>query len=621
MYEADYALKRSGHDEIFDHIPGYIPRSAKQSLLSLLTPPKASVFYSRAWFEPKRVEIEVSTNGGLLSFGKSEMILKKELIKVNAESQEDERKLRAMDEQETKHINDNFDVYAQGIPAWHSLREAAKVIALARWLKRNAKSINLDGVTQTRWDNPGQVPVKFGRMFRYFLTKEKGSGAPVFAMQVSSGWAGGGIDFNRPNWTSEGPGSTVKEAKLADQLVISSQLGEKAVHAGKAGDLEGARYLAELSARALTGRITRSHLGTLGVGLPQARPTPLSSAGVALQVRLLQELIGGLSGATASGKPDTTLLSRIEGVYDQLRSEPVSASRFLYELQTRQTLPRPVETLAPGGPTPPARIGSQECRAAWGAMQAYRRALEEATLVAARLNLAILSEERRRREWEEMMDAAVERAHDRAGMLLFHLPLRLLGFEHRSATGALGRDLAWWQREVNLLPGAAGQRISEWLRAVTRISARDAKDFDELLSVLESVGTLRQRTQSPTAAAFLNSDIVQRSRAVFDILSTVARQAGAATELLEHHPTLRAAWERYNFISETQAYAQAMLDSWFDALSSWEAWNRLNEINLNADRYLEAVRKLQTEMRQRVARLEKAKQIYRERCTSANIPE
>jgi hypothetical protein len=186
---------------------------------------------------------------------------------------------------------------------------------------------------------------------------------------------------------------------------------------------------------------------------------------------------------------------------------------------------------------------------------------------------------------------------------------------------AIGRDLSWWEREVRLLPPETAQRISGALRAIVRISPAEAKQFDDLLSVLENQQTLLlQPGRSPTAAEFLNADVVQRSRAAFEIVSTVVQHSGTVTQLLERSPLLRSVWNGYNLVSDTQTYAQALLDYLFDAISYSESWKRLRELNLNAGRYLEAVRKLEVEMKRRVDRLERAKQLYREKCKSANIP-
>jgi len=64
-----------------------------------------------------------------------------------------------------------------------------------------------------------------------------------------------------------------------------------------------------------------------------------------------------------------------------------------------------------------------------------------------------------------------------------------------------------------------------------------------------------------------------------------------------------------------EAAARAMFDSWYDAFAAGLAWEQLANMNLDSARYLEAVKKLGTEMRRRQGNLEKAEAEFAAECS------
>jgi hypothetical protein len=63
-----------------------------------------------------------------------------------------------------------------------------------------------------------------------------------------------------------------------------------------------------------------------------------------------------------------------------------------------------------------------------------------------------------------------------------------------------------------------------------------------------------------------------------------------------------------------------MFDSWYDAFDAGLAWEQLYNMNLNSDRYLQAVQKLGVEMRERSDRLNRAEKEFAAECSNQQSP-
>lgn len=57
------------------------------------------------------------------------------------------------------HLMARYDDYARVIPAFHKIREVAKIMALAQWMRAEKMNLDLSDVEQTRWENPGTFPL------------------------------------------------------------------------------------------------------------------------------------------------------------------------------------------------------------------------------------------------------------------------------------------------------------------------------------------------------------------------------------------------------------------------------------------------------------------------------
>jgi PDZ domain len=352
MYEADYVGKTFIiRPDLFEGIPGQISWSeyVGNKLRGVSDPYQmVDVEY---WFEPKRVEMQISSDESVVSFGAAEINFKTLFKEGRASSLELTKQLPKFFNDWVKQYTEHYDSYAQVMPAFHGLREAAKVLALARWLKQEKIAVDLSRVEQEEWKLPEKI---FGFPRYSPVSWETASGKTRTATVTG---VTGGVTFQGRGWTSYGPASKTTETRIPDQLVLSSHLGQKAAQAAKAGDLESARHLAELSAQALAGHVTRGELAKQNITLPSARTAPLSPARVQLQKELLKETHNQISALrqNSANAQAAANLGRINDVYEQVQSNPPRATEYLRNLQIRQALP----TTPTPTPTTPTKGGGQ----------------------------------------------------------------------------------------------------------------------------------------------------------------------------------------------------------------------------------------------------------------------
>ena len=358
MYEADYAGKTFLlRPDLFKAIPGQTTYSEYiSSKMKELGKDKEGGWYLDAsfWFEPKRVEMQVSPDKNVVSFGASEIKFATTMDKATGSSKQEVEKLFDLYKDWCAQYTDNYELYAQAMPAFHNLREAAKVIALAKWLNSEKIALDLDSVRQERWDTPETVQGYWRWVAPYAEI------APGKFVSFSGAGITGGVTFkSNKGWTAVE--STPKgETNLSEQLKLSSQLGEKAVDAANIGDMENARYLSELSAQALTGGVSRADLIKLNVPLADPVELPASPGAVLLQKEMIKkthEQIVSMEKNPASRPSAAATLGQIKNLYDQVRENPVSASDYLHKLQTRQLSTVSVPTVQPV-PKPSADDGS-----------------------------------------------------------------------------------------------------------------------------------------------------------------------------------------------------------------------------------------------------------------------
>lgn len=326
LYEADYALKSlSVTPDMFRKIPGFLAISEynRQN--------PGGVHTRRFWFEPKMVAMDVSSERNLIAFGSSQMLLKNENANdlFGTPSEKDNTRYDAW----CAHVMNNYDHYARLLPSFHKLREAAKVIALAKWILAEKTNLDLSGVTQEKWSMPDKVPGFFTLKSE---AKQLSTGEQSIVPSLSQD---SGVSFNpKGSWTqiSSTPSITTE---VSSQLALSASLGKQAVQAALSGKLESARYLAEMSAQAMNGSLSKSDLDKVIVIMPQGVTGPVAPENVLLQKEMLKQTYKQIKMMTQNpsqrGEASSTL-NQLATIYDQVRSNPVTASDFLIKLQARQ---------------------------------------------------------------------------------------------------------------------------------------------------------------------------------------------------------------------------------------------------------------------------------------------
>lgn len=438
LYEADYALKsRNAFPELFAHIPGSMNVFEYMASIGAGELPK---FHNgvRTWLEPRQVEMEISPNRKVVTFGASKVRVIEEFHDIEAKQDmtfPDDPAPDANWERWTAQFNDNYDAYARVMPSFHKLREAAKVIALAQWLITEQVPIKLSGVVQEKWIGPRTVP---GFRYAGFTLQQSPNGSG----SVFRTWAKitGGVKFkSKHNWTTYTP-SKVSETHVVGQLALSASLGQKAVQVAQGGNLEQAKYLAELSAQAMNGNLTKSDLAKLPIVVPEPNLTAAAPANVQLQKEMLKKTsqqIQALSQNPAAAQTTGTTLGQLHQLYEQVNLNPLAASDFLIKLQTGQLPPPALQPTVI--PKPPIVAVCGETSLGAEALPAERKEFLNKKLADARerlhhinaalrkliaLNAAERAEmERLTEEISQDFDAAKERAYDFAVTTLVDMPL------------------------------------------------------------------------------------------------------------------------------------------------------------------------------------------------------
>lgn len=329
MYEADYSLKSVVvMPHLFRHIPGSL--SQLEYLAKKGIEGEGSLSHS-FWFEPKQVTMMVSPGRGVVSFGPSLMAYQSRYSPPSG----DLPGLGAANsfyDDWCANVMAHYDEYAQVLPAFHSVRELAKVIALANWMIAGKVPVDLSGVQQVVWEAPERVAGfwRSGQAYMKLPNRSDYDSLTIF------GYSGGVTFHPKSNWTQVTQ-FTASETRTTDQLTLSAGLGQRAVQAAQGGDLEQARYLAELSAQAMNGSLSKSKLAAMNLSVPDIKPMPVSPANVHLQKELIkktQQQIVALGQHPTTGGAANAALTQMNSIYDQVREKPAAASAFLLQLQT-----------------------------------------------------------------------------------------------------------------------------------------------------------------------------------------------------------------------------------------------------------------------------------------------
>ena len=337
LYEADYSLKSLVvMPQLFRKIAG--AKSYQEYQMDKGEHgPEETVDDTHHWLEPKMVAMTVSPQRRVVSFGLAQMNYVAKVFDDKGGAIEDSSVDHLYDEWCAGFVND-YDEYAHILPAFHKLREAAKIIALANWLIAEKLPLDLSGVNQEKWDAPDKVNGFWRTAMEYF---DKGNGEYGELLQLG---CSGGVTFKKSNWTQMTPAPT-SETKVSDQLALSADLGQKAVVAAQGGNLENARYLAELSAQAMNGKLSKLDLTKQNIVVSEGKSVTVAPVNVQLQKEMLKKTYQQITVLVQNPSASKVTLNQLSSIYDQLRDKPASASEYLTQLQLGQNSPAPVQTI------------------------------------------------------------------------------------------------------------------------------------------------------------------------------------------------------------------------------------------------------------------------------------
>lgn len=168
MYAADYVGKLAtvrsdlfrsipGHETIYQYTGrrlGALPAAQRTLAISGLRD-------AAYWFAPTRVELRSAPDRSLVTFGESLVEMRTvplgEADKAGSRPAADAALVREFNQGWCDQFTKHYDRYAAVLPELHALREAAKMVALARWAREQGVRLNLEGVRQERWDPPDLI--------------------------------------------------------------------------------------------------------------------------------------------------------------------------------------------------------------------------------------------------------------------------------------------------------------------------------------------------------------------------------------------------------------------------------------------------------------------------------
>lgn len=442
MFEADYALKYvtslspeaylAGHRSFLEFLTREAERSNRE------VPDQALVRY---WIEPAQVKMRVLGDGSGVRFDPPSLHIRAERLRSSAQEQFLKRTLNRY----ARQITQRFEDYARLYPTLHVMREAAKIIAFARWAKDTYLSISLPALQPVKEPVPARVK---GFVSIVYVSKARGD-TDNFFLDLD-----GGVDFSNPDtgsWVQVQSDPQATE-DVMQQLAASTVLAENAAQAALGGDLEAARSLAEKSAQAMTGVVDASQFSSplpVPIPTPSAVPAPVGTQ-AAISGATLEALDRNLEAMKESNKkiaaakdlketqPDKyreivgpakklqrnaeANLSYLKELLAAYRGGQVPPSRTIVDLRELDpSRPPTVAVITQTPPTPstaqaPLTLGDMiPSREAYlEKLKTLRAEFDRTTLVLSRLTGYIQKDALLRQQWERQAQEATERAEARA---------------------------------------------------------------------------------------------------------------------------------------------------------------------------------------------------------------
>ncbi|MFA6451411.1 MAG: hypothetical protein WCX65_18195, partial [bacterium] len=446
LFRADYALKSiCTSPEVKDSVPGFLTEMEyiyeESQKYGVRVPADAGAEVGHRLI-PGEVRMNVSPEGTLVSFddaqikiigwvmssvGKKTSATVTDFIKNSTEGYAD-------------YLTRHYDELAKVFPELHKLREAEKLIALARWAKANNYSLVADRAAGIRLT---QSPTAIGFMQGVFTAD-----ANEFSLTVI---AEGGAAFDEEEgeaWIKPTPNVEITGNTL-QQLAASQSFASQAALAANSGDFEEARDLADKSARAMTGEIDMTQLPSLDIPMPGE---PAQAAALSVEtLSTVDENLRAIENAKITMEKAASLeatspmdadklreyanqqqqqaekhLRDLKEALDTVRKEPARIGEMTVAISninswpTTAGSPKPGSSQTPGAsagnvsaPAAPAKPKTSKSREELKAeLDKLEQELDTAKAQLAKLNQQIMQDQTRFLEWQGVAENGMNKCAD-----------------------------------------------------------------------------------------------------------------------------------------------------------------------------------------------------------------
>lgn len=582
---ADWTLKTLGvTPELADRVPGHVtPNQFEFQLETARHEYDIGNVRGRMWLAPEQVEIAYDPAGTVLNFGAARTSVRAEVMSHTGGSRGGDALIREAMSGYAAQVTQRYEDYARALPELHRLREAQKILALVRWAQARRQKLVPPGPAA-----PAQsLPANFARGFwtaNFYSNAEK----TFFGLSTY-----GGVDFGASAgdaWVQ--PQEKPELARTAlGQLVGSAALGRQAAAAALAGDLEGARALADQSARAMTGDFDPSAHPELAALPDFVPPEPVLQAELqgelTTQTRAaIDDLARAGSGAARSQAEER--LEQLKGLLERGTPAPADARQWVTALRNGDwgalpaagttpaplvaTTPTPpavqpkpvVAPVAPAAPAPAAPVAAapvvsaEERAKIRSEITALRSELCRIQSQLRRFNATIQADQQQRAEWERVTNEAYQSALDRAKE-------KLADFSVDFPDDKLSEKLE------SITDPAERAKVERALRMVQHLKeAYKVKDFSTWAAHEE----------------YTRAEILEGVGIIVDIL-------GVEDRIKEY---LKKRWGLGRVLAFQEAAAD-LVTSAYDVTAEVVAWRRLDQLNRNSDAFLQATESSAERMR------------------------
>lgn len=606
FYEADYYLKTlCSYPELRASVPAhlteheYFDRQARQSGVRIPGGVGAEAGHQ---LQPTEVKMRVSPDGTVVAFETANIRIIGWLRRFIGKDRQAESALKGWIDGYARYLTEHYDDYARVTPEFHRLREAAKVIALARWAKSTGRTLAPARPLGLRFSPPEEVDGFWTAVFEM-------SGDATAVNVVFEG----GTDFGKDvgdRWVQTVP-DTQFTRDVSRQLAASAVLSSQAAEAATKGDLETARDLAERAARAMTGEIDLTQLPTLQGNLPEIPDPAKHAAALQEALRAIDESVQTLRvarNAAQNAETATSLsaadrerskaeaqqlqqqasaqITALQQALQQIAQNPASALPLLPSLRQREPvfIPPVVAHLGaqggkPSGPAvqptalkPPAETDSAQLKQKWMAeLQEVEKRIAIATQQLRSLSQNALLNAQLFDDWQKMAQEGMD--------------------ECAKAFLNLGLD-------------TASLGLGKHYKELADKASADPKTPKEVLERIQRGRSLLEKLETVRTLAEAVDLVLREKQTLAQVLEAIRDGIGLLadfTPLKEHPATL--AWK----------YGSNVVDLVHSFFTYHEAWHGITQLERTNDQYLHRVYQLSDELK---VLMERAK-VLRERIASA----